>query len=152
MAQVIWDASKFFANLKALGAKFDHACEQGVGKAGLALMNDCLTEDPTVPKKTGFLRGSGSVFAETNLVATSPSGRAGGSPLTSPEWGPSPKGLAVARVGFNTPYAMRVHESRTMKFTEPSAGDKWMESKMSRHGEQYINTAGKTVAKLLGML
>jgi len=92
----------------------------------------------------GTLRGSGSVFVENKLVGVSSRSKKG-IPCTECS-GPIPPGAITATVGFNTPYAARVHEV-PMKFTESSAGNKYLESKMSRNKDTYFKIIASTIEK-----
>ncbi|MFA4971865.1 MAG: hypothetical protein WC683_04580 [bacterium] len=151
MAQIKWDTSQWRNGLKIAKDKMAAAGLQAVGKAGLQLMNDCLMESPTIPLKSGLLRSSGSVFAQQKRIATSPrAGGAGGNPAQDHGEGLDPEGVFVSRVGWNTAYAAKTHE-KPMQFTEPSAGNKWMESKMASHAQDYIRLAAEHFRKAMGL-
>jgi hypothetical protein len=117
--------------------------EKGLARAMLALLNDCVMEPPTVPLKEGWLRGSASIFVQNQLVAISPHGRPGkaatahAAPLRATAW--------VGVIGFNTPYAARLHEGISFTFTEPSAGPKFLEAKMQRHRASYMQEIADTI-------
>ena len=96
------------------------AVERGMMKAAGQLLNDCNMKAPTVPLDEGTLRRSGSrrVEKKTNKV--------------------------VGVVGFNTPYAARWHEVKA-NFKEPSAGTKYIESKLSRFRDDYFRIIAREV-------
>lgn len=108
---------------------------EGMGQAGAQLLNDCVMLTPTVPIKEGWLRGSGSVFVDDKLVMVSKEGKAGLANTDSP--GMKKNDAIVVVVGFNTPYAHRLHEGIGFKFSEPSAGPKYLESKMISRKDVY---------------
>ena len=58
---------------------------KGLGKAGHALMNDAIMDMPAVPLDEGTLRGSGSVFVGSDLVAVAQN--VGGNPTPATELG-----------------------------------------------------------------
>lgn len=108
---------------------------RGMGQAGAQLLNDCVNIVPTVPIKEGWLRGSGSVFVDDKLLFVSKDGKPGLANIDSP--GKKKNNAIVVVVGFNTPYAHRLHEGVGYKFTDPSSGPKFMESKMVSRREIY---------------
>lgn len=128
--------------------------EKGIGKACLQLLNDCVMQQPTVPIKEGFLRGSGSIFVDDKFVTASPHGKKG---MANENLSGTQKvNKIVGVVGFNAPYASRLHEGEITRkisrrasvksaitFSEPSAGPKFLESKMVKNRKLYfeiINT------------
>lgn len=119
--------------------------EKGMAQAGMQLLNDCVMEVPTVPIKEGFLRGSGSVHVQNKLIMTSPYGKPGMAATIIDD--SAEPGQIVATVGFNTPYAARVHEGIGMHFTEPSSGAKYLESKMMRNKNRYFQIIADTIKK-----
>jgi len=112
------------------------AVEKGLGVAVLQLLNDCIMEVPTVPIKEGWLRGSGSAFAQNKLVAISKHGKPGKANQDHSEH--ISYGNYVGVVGFNVPYASRLHEGIDMNFTDPSSGAKYLESKLIRNKDTYF--------------
>jgi hypothetical protein len=120
--------------------------EKGMGRAMLDLMNDCIMEVPTVPLKEGFLRGSASIFVQNVFVSSSealPGAKAGRATKTYSE------ALRVGRftgvIGFNVPYAARLHEAIDYTFTEPSSGPKYLESKLMTKKEHYMKVVANTI-------
>jgi hypothetical protein len=110
--------------------------EVGMGRAALQLLNDCIMEVPTVPIREGWLRGSGSAFVQNKLVGVSTAGLPG---MANTDYAESmgPEEF-VGVVGFNAPYAARLHEGITFHFTEPSSGPKYLESKLMRNGNRFM--------------
>ncbi len=110
--------------------------EKGMAQAGMQLLHDCIMESPTVPLREGWLRGSGCVHVQNKLIAKSDQGKPGfAEEPISETIGPD---KIVARVSFNTPYAARLHEGIGFKFREPSAGPKFLESKLLRNHNKYF--------------
>ncbi|MCX5657850.1 MAG: hypothetical protein NTZ48_06475, partial [Candidatus Omnitrophica bacterium] len=117
--------------------------EKGMGRAGLQLQNDAVMQRPTVPIKEGTLRGSGSVFVQNKLVGISSFGKPGKANTEHSE--SIPRGAIVAVVGFNTPYAAKLHEGVDFKFSEPSSGPKYLESKLIANKEIYMEIVANTI-------
>lgn len=119
--------------------------ERGIAKAGMQLLNDSIMQRPTTPILEGWLRGSGSVFVQNRLIGVSSHGKQGKANTDHSE---SIKGNRIAAVvGFNTPYAARLHEGEGLRFTEPSAGAKFLESKMSRNKGLYMKIVANTIRR-----
>lgn len=127
--------------------------ERGMGRAMTQLLNDCMMEIPTVPVDEGTLRGSGSIFVQNQLVATSE-----GSPKSkkgTPNKDHREKVLShqlVGVVGFNTPYASVLHEGINVKqgyvirnYSEPSSGKKFLEKKLLSNGKSYLGEIADTI-------
>lgn len=72
------DISEFLDGIDELNERMLRGVRNGLGQAASALLNDSITELPAVPLDEGTLRGSGSVFVESQLLMTSPN--TGGSP------------------------------------------------------------------------
>jgi len=126
-----WDAAKtaqMKQRLRSLASSYPTATAQMAGEVAMQVIADSINEPPTVPIDTGNLRSTGTfeVFS-------------GGS------W----RSVKVI-VGFNTPYAAKVHEV-PMRFQEPSAGNKYLEAKLQRHKEQYVRVWVNGVTRRLGM-
>ena len=136
------------------------ALTEGMGQAGMMLLNDATMELPTTPMLTGFLRGSGSVFANGKLVGTSPDFGGGGSPATTDEK-PSGKPGVFVRVGFNTVYAAALHEGRwatgplagvvITNWSEKGSGKGYLIRSLRAHRNEYIGTAVDYARQKLGM-
>lgn len=123
--------------LKLYGKNFLQEAQKGMAQAGFNLLRDCVMERPTVPLKEGTLRGSGSVIVNGKLTKTSPFGKKG-TPATS--YSNKKAGFIIATVGFNTPYAKRLHEHPNYNFSEPSSGGKYLEKKLVKFKKDYIAT------------
>lgn len=114
--------------------------EKGMGRAMLVLMGDCVNETPTVPLDEGWLRGSASVFVQGKFVADSSNqSRAKGGKATNSIDEKITKHEIRGSIGFNTPYAARLHEGIDFKFKEPSSGPKFLEAKLFRNGNSYLH-------------
>jgi len=137
------DFNKKFKNI--ITNKAPALIQRGFAQAGMQLMRDAVMERPTVPIDEGWLRGSGSVFVNGKFVAESPSGKKGKaakSDNTSKD-----KNGDCAVVGFNAPYAARLHEAERFKFREPSAGPKFLESKLIRHRNEYFKIIANIIKR-----
>ncbi len=113
--------------------------EKGLGVAMLQVLNDCINEVPTVPIREGWLRGSGSIFVQNKLITTSEGmskAKAGKANKSHSETLKAGEFSGV--IGFNTPYASKVHEGVDMHFKEPSSGAKFLETKLHRNKERYM--------------
>lgn len=138
------DFSDFRKKFQAIAEKaIPEAAEQGMGRAGIQLLLDCLFIPPTVPLKEGWLRGSGSVFVQGKLVASGVDGKPGNARTESPE--PAQPGEITALVSFSTPYAHRLHEGVGYKFTDPSSGPKYLESKLVTRRKLYYKIIADTI-------
>ena len=139
-----FDASDFTKKFKDIVRNaIPERVEIGIGRAALQLLNDNVMEVPTVPIKEGWLRGSGSVFVQNKLIAESTFGKSGKANMDHSESiGPREY---VGVVGFNTPYAARLHEGITFHFTEPSSGPKYMESKLMRNKARYMEIIANAI-------
>jgi len=147
MEDIHFDASDFtkkFGNV--VTRVIPERLEVGLGQAMLDLMNDCVMEVPTVPLKEGWLRGSASVFVQNKFLAD-------GSGLSMAKAGKAirsyvenvTKGKFVGLIGFNTPYAAKMHEGVDFHFTEPSSGAKYLESKMITKREHYLKVIADNI-------
>lgn len=147
MAGMTMDVHVFKLRLTDLQRRLlPQAALVGVARAGMALLNDSLQRPPTPPIQTGRLRESGSMIAGTTVQTTPQHGH--GTPCTDPQ--PQAPGKAVALVGFNTPYAAKVHNV-PMNFREPDSGNHYLQGKMRNYREDYMAVAGKAIKNELGM-
>ena len=154
------DTTQLAAGLARWSREIVEALGEGMGQAGAQLLNDATQEIPTVPLLTGYLRGSGSVFVNGKIIATSPQGGAGGSPATSDEYAER-EGQIICRVGFNTVYAAVMHEGRwrtgplagveIKNYREPGSGKYYLLTPLQEHREEYIQTAVDYAKAKLGM-
>jgi len=134
--EIKFDYSEVEKNLKKFGKVSIEKAEAGMATAGMMLLRDTIMERPTVPHKEGTLRGSGSVIVENKLIQTAAKlGYGKGEPITT--FNNKQKDAITATVGFNTPYAAKWHETQA-NFTEPSAGKKYLESKMKKFKKDYF--------------
>jgi hypothetical protein len=120
--------------------------EKGMGVAMLDLMGDCNNMIPTVPRKEGTLRGSVSIFVQNKLVSTGeglPGAKAGKANLDYSAAISFDKYEGV--IGYNVPYAAKMHEGIGFKFTEPSSGPKYLESKLLTRRDVYMRDIADTI-------
>ncbi|MDX9975327.1 MAG: minor capsid protein, partial [FCB group bacterium] len=128
------------------------AARQGMAKAGMALLRDCIMDPDTVPLEEGTLRASGMVFVEDQLIGTSKDLGADG-PLT--EIGVPRKNTVTVTVGFNSPYAVYQHEGMRKdgsfvveNYSEPGSGPKFLENKLAENAEDYMRLAAQEAARV----
>jgi hypothetical protein len=115
--------------------------EKGMAQAGLILMALARDEVNKVPLDEGTLSGSGSVFVGSKLIGTSAASADGGSPNPADSYSPNASANEiVGTVGFNTPYAARLHEHPEFKFQGDGRGAKYLESKLSQHRNLLMET------------
>lgn len=118
---------EFLRGLNLLDERVRKAATKGIAVASMALLQDSIMEVPKVPHDEGTLRGSGSVHVNGKLEATSEDLADGGNPtpFTSGISGDRVRDAVVGRVGFNTPYATRLHEAEEgIVFHETGTGGK----------------------------
>lgn len=95
--------------LKTYFGKVDTVTPLALGKGGLQLLNNTINGSPAAkavpPKLTGHLRGSGSVFVGNKLVGDTQKNESSGTPNRDHSDSDN-----VITVGFDTPYAAKMHE------------------------------------------
>lgn len=120
--------------------------EKGVGKAMLQLKSDMILQAPTAPLKEGYLRGSTSIFLQNRKIDTPDvAGEKKDKQVTSYKISIA-KTEIVGVIGLNVPYAARWHEVPA-NFSEPSAGNKYLESKMANNKLTYKKIITNTIAE-----
>ena len=148
--EMSWDPSEFLKGLNKANEIVLKALEKGMAIAMLSLLGDCINEVPTVPLKEGWLRGSGSVFVSNNNIGTSetmPTAKPKFALLSFSESIPDDETVGV--IGFNAPYASKMHEGVDYHFSEPSAGPKFLETKMHVNKVRYLKIVAEEVKKEL---
>jgi hypothetical protein len=141
---LVFDTSDFdkkFMNI--IKRTIPELTEKGLGRATLQLLNDCVMEIPTVPLKEGWLRGSGSAFVQNKLIGMSSFGKKKFANADHADY--LGYGNFIGVVGFNAPYAARLHEGVGFRFTEPSSGAKYLESKLHRNKDRYAEIIANTI-------
>lgn len=148
---VYFDKKDFDRKMERLVARtIPQELEKGMAKAGMQLLNDCTMQAPTTPLDEGTLRGSGSVFVENQLVGRSPKTRGRGTPSLEHRE-KLKKDQTVVVVGFNTPYAGRVHEGVGIKnWSEPSSGPKFLEAKLANNRDEYMKITAEHLREAEG--
>jgi hypothetical protein len=145
--EIVFDSSDFQEKFgKIVKTTVPSLVEKGLGRAMLDLMNDCVMEVPTVPLKEGWLRGSGSIFVQNKFRGDStnlPSAKAGNALTSYVE--NIPAGKFVGIIGWNVPYAAKMHEGIDFHFSEPSSGPKYLESKMVSKRNTYMQVIANTI-------
>ena len=115
--------------LTKLSRSYPTATERAAASVATAVLHDAITETPTVPVRTGNLRGSGTfeVYGGTHWRR------------------------CKLQVGFNANYAARVHQV-PMNVREPSAGNYFLSAKLKRHGREYMTAWVRDVSRAVGTL
>ena len=113
--------------LHAVTGGYANGGERCAGSVGEQVINDAIHKRPTVPIDTGLLRSTGTYEIP-------------------------PHGLRSVRliVGFNTPYAARVHQV-PMNFQEPGSGNYYLSQKLQAYRQSYIRGWARCVARDVGM-
>lgn len=137
------------ARLQALAAIMPNESRRAAGLAGLAMIEDALTKAPTPPVLTGNLRGSWFVYAGNELISEGPDSGAPRS-IDAPPISTS--------VGFNTRYAMKMHENlepagpyKKGPYSEQAGdvGGKFLESKMIAYRSRYAKIIADALKKFI---
>ena len=110
--------------------------ETGVGRALLQIKTDTVSQVPTAPIREGFLRGSASVHVQKSELPVPLGPRERPDKKVQGYQVPLQSGKIIGLIGFNVPYASRTHEV-PMNFTDPEAGNKYLESKMANNKMTY---------------
>lgn len=101
--------------------------ERGMLRAVLKAGEETLTDAAeTVPYKEGILQGTGFVDGEYN----------------------SSTKTAIARIGYDTPYALRLHEHPEYNFRNGRRG-LWLKLTLDEEGERYKALMESEISKLL---
>lgn len=130
------DFSKALPNLANASNSILKAAEKGIGRAMLQLKTDMITQRPTAPIKEGFLRGSTSVHVQEVELPVPLGPRERPDKKVQGYKIPLQAGRLLGMIGINVPYAARWHEVPA-HFTDPEAGNKYLESKMANNKELY---------------
>lgn len=142
-----FDFSEVEKRLKLLEHLTQQRAKQALEEIAKEVLTDSLTVPPTVPKRTGTLRASGSAFVNHKLVATTgglfdmrgtPNTSSPGIVLSTPN-------KPVATIGFNTQYAAAMHERGPYDYTEPGSGRKYLESKLTMFRDKYLSIFARKV-------
>ena len=147
--ELTFDFKEFDKLFKQKAIEFiPELAEIGMGRASFQLLNDAIMEEPTVPHREGFLRGSGSIFVNNKFKGKSSQGD---NSLVNSEHHESinEENEIIGIVGFNTPYAERWHEADegSVHFTEASAGVKFLEKKMNENRKLYYKIIANQIIK-----
>lgn len=122
---------------------------KGMFRALNELLRDAIKEDPMAPFDEGALRGSARVQTPDGVLHD-PSGAIAATGTIK-----VPKGDKIEMAaGFNIVYAHRWHEiskekEKDINWTTPGSGRKYLETKMVRHKEKYLEIVALYLKKLL---
>lgn len=139
--------------LKALNKTSAKATEEATEKIATAMLEFMVNGSPksaaTAPIRWGVLRASASVFVGNKLIALSPNVPNQGT--ATPNKSYSGKRNHVT-VGFNTPYATRQHEDKSMKPGKFSAlsgssnpGNQWVMEHLKKDGPDLMKVAAEVM-------
>lgn len=158
----IFDPSAFLRGLDLAEQLYKDAAVDAFRQLGLAILDDTISESPTVPIEFGTLRASGSAIVvdaegREELVGTTegladvaPGGEPG-TPMTSAEGLDVELGGITLIIGYNQPYAARLHEHPEYKFREPGSGAKYVESHIVPRAQEHMEfVAGFIRARVEG--
>lgn len=118
--------------------------EKGVGRAMLQLRTDMIMQRPTAPIDEGFLRGSTSIFVQNKKVEVPKLADEKTENQVDQHYIKIANTEIVGLIGVNVPYAARHHEVPA-NFQEPSAGNKYLESKLSRNKKTYAKIVANSI-------
>jgi hypothetical protein len=118
-----------------------------MGVALQELLTDCVMQVPKVPHLTGNLRGSGAAFVSGRLIHQTSTGGIGTPPDSDSNKDTQDAIVGVA--GYNTVYALHLHENPQFRFREDGTGGKYLSSKMRANEQEYFASINEEVAKVL---
>jgi len=118
------DAKDFLKGLTKLDKQvIPQASSDGLMRAGAHVLRDAILQEPRAPHKSGNLWRNQKI--ETPVIK---------------------RGDISLIVGFNTPYAGRVHElPETTNWTLKGSGPKYLESKLSSNKADYAEDVAKSL-------
>jgi hypothetical protein len=125
------DISSFKQLLVNLRVKVPQATVAGMDAAMRDFEDDCLMKPPAVPREKGHLADSHEILPTKRL----------GNEI-------------IGTLKVSTPYAASLHEGISRwgtpyKFKTPGTGAKWVQSKLLRYGQKYIDTVIRVARKAI---
>lgn len=145
-----FDARKLEESLRRLNANYVKVVGPALFDAGNRVLEDAIYIKPMAPKRKGFLRRSARTEGADGLKTAKPGQKNRRAYRSGPSW----KILA----GFNIVYAARWHEltpaqesliNWTTDKGAPDPGRKYLESKLARFGNEYLEIIGGHVKQFL---
>ena len=101
-------------------SKIPQRGHNALGRVGARILADAIEEEPRAPHLTGLLWREKVINAWLDKL--------------------------TLEVGFNTEYAVIVHEApENLDWTLPGSGPKFLESKLTRNRDEYINMLAKEI-------
>jgi hypothetical protein len=151
-----FDAAEFLKGLDLADRLIREEVGLAMGQIGLDILDDATQDIPSVPFEKGTLRGSGSVIlvdrGTAEVIATSEGGGdlAPDAPPPTPSLsadgaGPIDLDGVTVLVGFNTPYAARLHEHPEYNFTEPGSGADYLASKIVPQKDEHMASLAERI-------
>jgi len=161
----------FGQDMRTLEERRKRGQQVGMERAALALLLDCVDEDPKAPHNFGTLRASGSTFVnDLHKMSHEASVEEGGNTPTPLTTLTTPERRATELYGtvtFNQPYAANLHEGlrydRKTKSLVPikewgmtrhyerdlepaeATGPGFMSKKLERFGKRYFRVIARSV-------
>lgn len=125
------DISSFKQLLVNLRVKVPQATVAGMDAAMRDFKDDCLMKSPAVPRDTDYLADSHEILPTKQL----------GNEI-------------IGTLKVSTPYAASLHEGISRwgtpyKFKTPGTGAKWVQSKLLRYDQKYIDTVIRVARKAI---
>ena len=130
------------------------ATKEGMTRAVLKYMDDCLHIPPTCPRDTGSMAASHSALVDGKAVGTSEhephSGGTGATPL---RYLPKISSHLEGAVVVHKKYAAAQHEGiagghSVKRYTTPGSGPKWVESKLVAFKHTYYSMIATRLREL----
>jgi len=121
------DFSEFDKGFEKYLKKHKTESAAALEKVAAFVLADAVSEQPTVPKKSGTLR-------REQAIGEAQIGR---------------KGISIV-FGFNTEYAARLHEAPTnWNWSEPGSGPKYLQSKLEKNMRKYMKKVAEYIKEAM---
>lgn len=146
-----FDFSEFNARFAKLALEdAPAAAEKGVWEALSELKNDADRVQPKTPHLHGDLRGDYDLVLEGITQSKAVSKGSGGDKAAQPARRSVAAGI-VAKIILRMPYAAKWHEAvgKRVNWSEPGAGPKYLEMKMSMFRKKYFGMIAEAVREAL---
>ena len=143
------DARKLEASLRRLDADYVKVVGPALFDAGNRVLEDAIYIKPMAPKRKGFLRRSARTEGQDGLKKSGKNQKRTAFKKAS---------VWLIKAGFNIVYAARWHElsvaeEGTIQWTKtkgaPEPGRKYLEAKLARFGDEYLEIIGNHVKQFL---
>ena len=148
MTTLFITANQLKANVLKVFKHLPDSIEVSLAHVGSAIITDAIEQTPKVPVRTGHLRASH--FVNVSGKDTQRGGETGATGI--PKQGFT--GEREMYVGFNTPYAVYVHNLKNSykETLDAGAGPKFLVSKLTRNKSKYLKILQTTTRKSIDAL